>query len=144
MGHHITYLLEEKPRYGSNGAEILTWAYNVNSKNETSLLGNDDDMRLRSVKTDLKGTKEEVVGNVQYTKKDSANTEGNASKINSQLQVEHYINALTSMFPTIFPARRGKFTGVLIKNTDQIRCRTSYTTCTAKYFALQGMVGKAT
>ena len=44
-----------------NGAEIETWIYVVNDKNEQSLLGKADAIRLGIVQLNLKGAETEVI-----------------------------------------------------------------------------------
>ena len=58
MELHTTYLLKVKTKVtlqAENGAEIETWVYVVNDKNEQSLLGKADVIRLGIVQLNLKG-----------------------------------------------------------------------------------------
>ena len=46
------------------GAKIDAWVYVVNDKREQSLIGESDAVRLGIMKSDLKGSTEEVMGRV--------------------------------------------------------------------------------
>ena len=93
------------------GAKFDTWMYVVNDKREQSLLGESDAVRLGSVKLDLKGSSEEVMGRVSYLSKPNPPSKGIVSGNKTQEEIDKKMKALINKFPLVFTDVKGKFQG---------------------------------
>ena len=84
------------------GAKIDTWVCVVNDKREQSLPGESDAVRPGTVKLDLKGSTEEVMGRVSYLPKPNPPSNGIVSGNETQEEIDKRMKALINQFPLIF------------------------------------------
>ena len=97
------------------GAKIDTWVYVVNDKREQSLLGESDAVRLGIVKLDLKGSTEEVIGQVSYILKPDPPSNGIVSGNETQEEINKRMKTMINQFPLVFTEVTGKFQGEPLK-----------------------------
>ena len=97
-----------------NSAEIETWIYVVNDKNEQSLLGKADAIRLGIVQLILKGAETEVIKKI-FIPKESFSIDGIVSGGEAQLAINKRMQDIIKDFSTVFADTTGKFRGEPIK-----------------------------
>ena len=121
MGKAKVYLQRE------NGAEIKSWIYVVNDKNECSLLGEIDAIRLGIVTINLKGAETKVVvGSVkEYHQKASKIVNGIVSGGETQQEIDKNMEELVKKLGTsLFTDRTGKYKGkaipIQMRNTKKV------------------------
>ena len=78
-------------------------------------LGESDAVRLGIVKLDLKGSTEEVKGQVSYLLKPNPPSSGIVSGNKTQEDIDKKMKPLISKFPSVFTEVAGKFQGEHIK-----------------------------
>ena len=96
-------------------AKIDTWVYDVNDKREQSFLSESDAVRLGIVKSDLKGSTEEVIGRVSYLPKLNPPSNGIVSGNETQEEIDKRMKALINQFPSVLTDVTGKSQGEPIK-----------------------------
>ena len=99
-----------------HGASIKTWVYIVNSRSESSLLGEKDAVRLGIVKIDLKGARKEVgvaeeVKKIDYIQKEKPAIGGVVSGNQTQAEIDANMIQIRNRFQKNFSNSTGKAKG---------------------------------
>ena len=98
-----------------NGAEIETWIYVVNDKNEQSLLGKADAIRLGIVQLNLNGAETEVIKKMSFIPKEIVLVDGIVSGGETQQSIDKRMQDIIKDFPSVFTDTTGRFRGGPIK-----------------------------
>ena len=110
IGRTYVHLIAER------GATIKTWVYILDSTEESSLLGEEDAIRLGIVSVNLQGATEEVIQTVTYQ---PSTNHDDAAQLEDQCQhqsdVDHNMDAIKQRFSGVFTHTTGKFIGEPIK-----------------------------
>ena len=99
-----------------NGVEIETWIYVVNDKNEQSLFGKADVIRLGIVQLNLQGAETEVIKKISFIPKESVSADNIiVSGGETQQAIDKRMQDIIEDFQSVFTDIIGRFRGEPIK-----------------------------